>query len=75
MLSTARYAAEEAPEKEEHQGGAWRLGVCLAVTIDGVPKNFPKISSNAAGSQPGCGLSIICNGIMVGAVGIEPTTR
>jgi len=75
MLSAARCAAEDDPEEEEHQGGAWRLGVRLAVTIVGVPKSFPKTACKAAGSQRSFGLLIFFRMLLVGAPGLEPGTR
>ena len=75
MLSAARCAAADDPEEEERQGGAWRLGVRLAVTIVGVPKRFPKTPYDAAGSQQSFGLLIFFKELMVGAPGLEPGTR
>ena len=75
MLSAARCAAADDPEEEEYQGGAWRLGVRLAVTIVGVPKSFPKMPCEAAGSQRTFGLLLFFKGFLVGAPGLEPGTR
>jgi len=75
MLSAARCAAADDPEEEEHQGGAWRLGVRFAATIVGVPKRFPKTPSEAAGSQPDFKLLLFFKRLLVGAPGLEPGTR
>ena len=75
MLSAARCAAADDPEEEEHQGGAWRLGVRLAVTIVGVPKSVPKTPSDAAGSQQNFKLLLYFRRLLVGAPGLEPGTR
>jgi hypothetical protein len=75
MLSAARCAAADDPEEEEHQDGAWRLGVRLAVTIVDVPKSFPKTPSDVVGSQPDFKLLLYFRRLLVGAPGLERGTR
>jgi hypothetical protein len=56
-------------------GGAPLSTAHLPVAFGGVPKSFPKMPYDAAGSQRIFGLKIIFSMLVVGATGLEPVTR
>lgn len=66
-----QWAVEYTAEMREQTGQK----VGRTVTIVGAPKSFPKMQHRPAGSQRVFRLALFFRYLVVGAVGLEPTTR